>query len=196
MSLHLNQQCQRADASPSPLSGAIVLPIVKRRKRVGHKAVPAGEGPYMSAFRGRQWLFREIPRLQADRPAEARRPAASPCGPKGNAPPAAQRRAARISRTRAAPFMKRWIRHPCSRQSRPQRPSFLDFQRVSQERSGRLGHPRLTRNLFKQPGLLCKAARKSFSRLSRRLGMPRPSVQLGRPAFRPSAAIRQGPNRT
>jgi hypothetical protein len=61
MSLHLNRQCQRADALPSPLYPGQPGYRLRRRRRVGQNR-PAGEGPYMEAICLRQWLFSETPR--------------------------------------------------------------------------------------------------------------------------------------
>jgi len=61
MSLHLNRQCQRADAHPPPvrLFRASVVPTKKRRETVADPlgAVAVAGGAYMCGPRMRQRLF-------------------------------------------------------------------------------------------------------------------------------------------
>jgi hypothetical protein len=57
MSLHLNRQCQRADASPSPFYRGTGLPIDETRTGRAKRPCPAGEKPYMEEISYRQQLF-------------------------------------------------------------------------------------------------------------------------------------------
>ena len=57
MSLHLNQQCQRADASPSPFYRGTGLPIDEARTSQTRGPCLVGEQPYMEENSVRQQLF-------------------------------------------------------------------------------------------------------------------------------------------
>jgi len=64
MSLHLNQQCQRAERLTSPFSsGAPESPIDETRTRRARRPRPVGKQPYMEQFSLRQQLsFENFPK--------------------------------------------------------------------------------------------------------------------------------------
>ena len=60
MSLHLNQQCQRANASPYPFDRGTGLPMSEAQTERAKGRVPVAEQPYMQEFSYRQQLFRNF----------------------------------------------------------------------------------------------------------------------------------------
>jgi hypothetical protein len=86
MSLHLNQQCQRADASPFPLSGATGLPIVKRRKREqANCRAPPVDGHIWRRLAAVNSLFSKLSEAGSGRRAEARAAPREAAGPAADA---------------------------------------------------------------------------------------------------------------
>ena len=165
MSLHLNQQCQRADASPPCLRRAIELTIV-RDANGSSQSRPAGERPYMSGKTARQWLFSADFSKHPNRP----KPAPHPPAAEGKTPPI---------RTDAAPRTHRGSRRPKAPKPRrtiqvaPGRPAprKLDFQIVARELESASAPPADQAHLGSEK-LPVKAALPNFPKLPSDLEHP------------------------
>jgi hypothetical protein len=164
MSLHLNQQCQRADAFPSPPKGRSNQRSQETQAN-RHEVVSAGEGPNRTACRSRQWLFSLV---CADFGAGRSLKPPRPRRPERKALPAARTR--RATERDPAPLpKKRRIHTPAKSAKPPARALVFSIFKECRNRRGLPARASDTTYVSVRRGF-ARPASKVFPKLSRWLG--------------------------